>query len=135
MDKSPESVLQLKNVTVDHFRIDFITGGIKLSKELGKGGSGKAILYKEMLRVQTNLDKTKQELRIDYVKREKMNKLTRKKICLKLNEDSCLIADSIENELLKVSGDRPKNLLVFVNPYGGKQVFSVTPFYFVCIKL
>ena len=131
MEKSPESVLQLKSVTVDHFQIDFIPGGIKLSKDLGKGGrGGKAILYKEMLRVQTNLDKTKQELRIDYVKMDKMNKLARKKICLKLNEDSCLIADSIEKELLKVSGDRPKNLLVFVNPYGGKQVFSITYFLF-----
>ena len=131
MEKSPESVLQVKNVTVDHFQIDFIPGGIKLSKDLGKGGrGGKAILYKEMLRVQTNLDKTKQELRIDYVKMDKMNKLARKKICLKLNEDSCLIADSIEKELLKVSGDRPTNLLVFVNPFGGKQVFSVTQFLF-----
>jgi hypothetical protein len=59
---------------------------------------------------------------IDYVVKDVNNRWSRKTLCFR-HTDSQIVANwrnKLEETMLHVSTDRPKKLLIFVNPFGGR---------------
>ena len=59
---------------------------------------------------------------IDYVTKHKNHKWKRESVCFRHTDPKVVSKwiDVLENLLQNVSSDRPKKLLIFVNPFGGK---------------
>lgn len=60
---------------------------------------------------------------IDYVTKHKNHKWKRKSLCFRHTDPKVVSKwkGVLENRLQNVSSDRPKKLLIFVNPFGGKR--------------